>query len=359
MKIKNLKSFAYKFLKDKSRKGLLPIMKELVQLTLYSKSFPVYYFSRRLYKKDVMNIKDYLPNNFYLRFSKVFNDSSSTDIVDNKLFFDFFFRRFNIPLPELLMYNYCTQFIIENDHKVIKGEKIFKEVIRSLFDRASTKSVFIKKSSGTSGGQDTFRISENEIDNDEKIKNIFSAVIKSSYIFQETVEQHPHLNRINSACINTIRIDTFIDKEDNIETISAYLRTALHEIHVDNTSAGGCFVGIDNFGRLKKYAYTSLLKSGGDIYEEHPLTRLKFEGFQIPYFQEVKDLVIKAASLIPALRLVGWDVAISKTGPVLIEGNKKYIIQGNELTYGGYRQNPVFKKALEEFSEITHNTNYI
>ena len=37
--------------------------------------------------------------------------------------------------------------------------------------------------------------------------------------------------------------------------------------------------------------------------------------------KEVKELVLKAAMVVPNVKYVGWDVAITPTGPVIIEGN--------------------------------------
>lgn len=311
-----------------------------------------------MYKKDSKNIKDYMPNKLLYKFSGTFNDSSSADILDNKLFFDYFFRSFNLPLPEMFMFNYGNQFFTGGNSRIIQNENEFIEILNFLIKKSPTQSVFIKKSGGSWGGRGIFRVSGENIANKEFISNIYSVVSNSSFIFQETIDQHNEINRFNDSSVNTLRIDTFIDKNGNVEIISAFIRIARKKIHVDNISSGGCFVGIDiETGRLKKYAYTNIIKEKGKIYSEHPVTRVKFENFQIPFFPNVKQLVLKAASLVPALRLVGWDIAISKTGPVLIEGNKRYLIQANDVAYGGLRRNPVFKKAIDEFMQLKNSSN--
>jgi len=38
---------------------------------------------------------------------------------------------------------------------------------------------------------------------------------------------------------------------------------------------------------------------------------------------QVKELVVRAALKYPGTRYVGWDVAITPEGPVLIEGNDR------------------------------------
>ena len=123
--------------------------------------------------------------------------------------------------------------------------------------------------------------------------------------------------------------------------------------HVDNIGSGGCAVAVDlATGRLKKFGYMPFKRSGGKRLTEHPLTNTVFENFAIPHFEEAKELVLKAASLMPGLRLIGWDIGIGTTGPVLIEGNSDYDITGSDLMECGYGANTVFRKALKEINFI-------
>jgi hypothetical protein len=157
------------------------------------------------------------------------------------------------------------------------------------------------------------------------------------------------LNKLNSSSINTIRFDTFIDSTGKIEVMSGYLRMSVGDTYVDNISSGACMVGINlETGKLKKNAFRTFRYYGVKILTEHPATKTKFENFTIPFFDQAKELVIRTARLMPDLRLTGWDVAIGESGPILIEGNSDYDLSGNDLNYGGYRSNPVFRKMLNE-----------
>jgi hypothetical protein len=51
-------------LKDPYRKLIFKILTELISLFIFYKSFPRQYFSRYLFKKDILNIKDYMPDKF-------------------------------------------------------------------------------------------------------------------------------------------------------------------------------------------------------------------------------------------------------------------------------------------------------
>ena len=74
------------------------------------------------------------------------------------------------------------------------------------------------------------------------------------------------------------------------------------------------------------------LVSGSGVYSditktdeiEHPVTGVKIEGFQVPYWPEVMNMVKEAALLHPQNRSIGWDVAITNEGPELLEGNHNW-----------------------------------
>ena len=48
---------------------------------------------------------------------------------------------------------------------------------------------------------------------------------------------------------------------------------------------------------------------------------VKFDNYKIPFFDKVSDLCIEAAKKIPEVNIIGWDVAITDNGPLIIEGN--------------------------------------
>lgn len=251
------------------------------------------------------------------------------------------------------MYNHNKLFFIEKEIISINNLDEFKSLIEKVFKQnPSYDSIFLKKIYSSSMGRNIFKLFRYQISTDsETIHELFSEVIKSEYLFQETIKQHSELNKLNSSCLNTIRIDTFIDSDGKIDVISAFIRMSIDNSYVDNISRGGCKVGIDlQTGKLKKNGYPELHTYGVKVLTEHPFTGIKFENFSIPFFTQVIELVLQVASYMPQLRLVGWDVAIAESGPILVEGNSDYVIGGNDLTEGGYLANFVFKKALCEIN---------
>ena len=58
------------------------------------------------------------------------------------------------------------------------------------------------------------------------------------------------------------------------------------------------------------------------FYDRHPDSNLKFKGFQVPCWDKLVKAIEESGSLIPGIRHVGWDIAITKDGNIeFIEGN--------------------------------------
>ncbi len=342
---------------DHQRKSLPKIFSELLFLMFYHREFPALYFSRRLYLKDKKDITNYLPNKLLYSIADRINDQSAAVVLSNKLYFDFYYRPIVKHLPKILCHNHGKMFIRGHKEYMVADTDQFEELLRDLIlNRSETHSVFIKKMYESHGGKNTYRISEEDLPlNRKKLRELYSVVTSSAYLFQETITQHPKLDEINPSCINSIRMDTFVDKDGSCEVLSAYIRMSTSNSHVDNVSSGGCYVGIDiHTGELTRYGYSAISVTGGNTYTRHPETGIVFKGFKIPFFKEAKAFVRGIARLVPSLRLIGWDIAITPRGPLLIEGNSGYDITGNDMIYGGYRANPVFRKVLSELNETRY-----
>jgi hypothetical protein len=343
-------------LNDPDSKSVFKIFSDILSLMFYYKKFPRHYFARYLFKKGKSNIKDYFPNDFlYYKIKPFLNEQAVKDVVENKLYFNFFYIQFNISLPKILMYNHKKMFVKGNENFEINSVSDFKKQLEEIFlENPSYESIIVKRTYGSYGGDQVFKITVQQLATDNKlIDKLYFDVVQAGFLFQETVTQHPELNKLNPSCLNTIRFETFIDKDGKVEIISAYIRIGTNNQHVDNISSGGCQVGIWlQSGKLKKYGYSNFSYKGTLVYTTHPITKTVFEDFNIPYFSEAKELIVRIAGYMPGLRLVGWDMAIGESGPVLIEGNSNYDMDGSDLSEDGYLTNAIFRKMLHELNYL-------
>lgn len=137
------------------------------------------------------------------------------------------------------------------------------------------------------------------------------------------INQHPEMKTLSVNAVNTIRVVTVYTNEDfpgveknKVNFLYTGLRMGKGDSYVDNMHSGGLIAGVN--------LETGIVETNGtnyrnEVFEKHPDTGVVLKGFQIPYFKELKALVQEAGDGICAY--LGWDIAISETGPVVVEVN--------------------------------------
>lgn len=151
-------------------------------------------------------------------------------------------------------------------------------------------------------------------------KQIYDRFLKEEkIILEEPIKQCEEMAKLSINSVNTIRTGTAIDKEGNVHILYMVLRVSGSESFLDNASQGGYWTLLSDDGEITKPMYKNLPKEY--ITEVNPITGFKYTGFVIPKFDEVKKLAVEAANISKGLRYVGWDIAITDEGPILIEGN--------------------------------------
>lgn len=183
------------------------------------------------------------------------------------------------------------------------------------------------------GKEKSFYVDDQLISRDD-----FLSLLKNKKIIvQSVVEQHEQLKRFKTRSVNTIRIVTIRGKSGKIGVFAAFLRLSGNaESFVDNRAKGGLGIGIDlETGKLMKYGFPH--DGFGNKTPVHELSQIVFEGFQLPYWEDTKKLVIIAHKQFYEIQSIGWDVALTPDGPCLLEGNDDWEIGGPQDTCGGLK----------------------
>lgn len=166
-------------------------------------------------------------------------------------------------------------------------------------------------------------------------------------LVEECLVQHPGVNSLYEQSINTTRIVT-VRRNGKTTVVCAYLRIGNGGKAVDNFNSGGMITRVNiETGTLMFDA----VDKAGTIYTEHPVSHTPIKGFALPLWPQCLELAEKASSVIEQIGLVGWDVAITPNGPVLVEGNEfpgHDIYQMPPHTPDNYGLLPLFKKAIYE-----------
>ncbi len=153
-------------------------------------------------------------------------------------------------------------------------------------------------------------------------------------LLQERVRQHPAFDEINPNCTNTIRVMTFVNDAGEVEIIGRIIKFGRGKTMVDNVDKGAMMAAIDEngtIGPLVKYSSAEL-----EYIDRHPDTGAQIADNKLPYFEEAIALVRQAQQRLPQLRSLGFDIAITANGPVIIEGNAWWGILPQTITRQGF-----------------------
>jgi len=321
---------------------------EVSYLWISKKEIPFYYF-KYLYRKSIANYKDYLSTKegALIQNNSKFHKDELLSIISNKLSFSLYCKKNNLPFSELISYNLDSNYIYNGNHfKVISEVDLFN-FFNHVFQQSNLQYLFIKPLN-LYGGAGCFKLSKENLKAD--ISNCSDAIIGKGYIHEKVIEQHTEINKIHSKSVNSIRLFSYIDTHKKINIIVAYMRFGIGDSVVDNVSSGGIQVGINlENGTFNEVGYQDM-EFGGNDYLAHPDSGFIFKGFKIPYFKEVIALTHKASDLLPN-RIVGWDIAITNNGPIIIEANEYPSIFAPDIIYGGLRKHPKVKEMLSELKK--------
>lgn len=173
--------------------------------------------------------------------------------------------------------------------------------------------VFAKITNGD-GGHGISKIKVSDVKDYEAFYN--ELVKKGQLLVEEAIVQSETLNRVNPHVVNSFRVIT-IYKDGRVYLVNNAMR-----INQDETDVIGCtndlYFSLGADGRIDG----NVIDDYGNVYDAHPLTGLKFSEFRIDEVGEAFDMCIQAHRRIPQVRYIGWDIAFSDKGPVLVEGNE-------------------------------------
>ena len=160
----------------------------------------------------------------------------------------------------------------------------------------------------------------------EVYRHLCTSSKPSGFIVQERVRNHPEIIRLTDAHgLQTARLTTLLDGTGQCRIIHTHFKLIVGDNITDNFAHGAsgnlqARVNLNN-GRLWRPVAASPGVPGFRATKEHPDTGQAIEGFRLPFWSEACHLVERTAPLFLPLQTIGWDVALTPDGPVIIEGN--------------------------------------
>lgn len=139
--------------------------------------------------------------------------------------------------------------------------------------------------------------------------------------------QHEGMKKLFDGAVNTLRITLVKNDKGESELLGVMCMMGAHGAECSNWHFGGVCAKVNADGTINKYGYSMSDKR----VLKHPDSGVVFEGYKIPYYEEAVALAKRCMDSFYGLKSVGWDVAITTDGPVIIEGNDDWGLAAHQM----------------------------
>lgn len=303
------------------------------------------YYSLKMYERSLFD-SEFMGIREFLELHRRLNPRHTSQVEFNKWVFEKYFRALGIPTPRCLGL-FQAEFGYWGDLRPLRTSK---DLIAFLADH--DQPIVFKPVSEGGGGRGVIVV--------ERFQSATKRVLRTSglemsieelmshldqetdgWIIQEKVLQHPDLSRLHSSSVNSLRVVTLRADAGEIVVLGAVLRIGVGLLEIDNTSGGG-LVSTVALETGECGAGTNRLKSVS--HDLHPDTGARIKGFTVPHWDEVKATAVRAHGFLPFPRTFGWDIAITESGPTLLETNGTYFHNGIQRD-GKSLKNSIFTRT--------------
>jgi len=133
---------------------------------------------------------------------------------------------------------------------------------------------------------------------------------------------------ISPNALGTVRVVSMLGA-DGVEVLTAAMKMPVGDNLIDNFSeglTGNIVAAVDLATGVLGPGVTSRCRDWPEIVgiDEHPDTGHRIEGFALPHWRELIEIVSRGQAGLPELPTLGWDVAITDGGPIVVEANAGY-----------------------------------
>jgi hypothetical protein len=248
---------------------------------------------------------------------------------------------FGLPAPEILA---CAR----------RGKVIVAD------DAALNQDLFMKAEHGRGAfGARGFTADANgRADIARRLKAIARASWLWPQIVQPMLKNHPALADLAGASLLTIRIFTCMDQSGRPAVTHAMLRS-IGKLEPDWPTSEEFAAPIDlATGRLGRMCGDTHF-GPDDRTEHHPITGAPVAGRIVPLWPAIHALSRTAHRAFTDRLLVGWDIALTPQGPILIEGNSypdtEFLQRVHDQPIGASPLGPLLACHLDRLEELRGN----
>ncbi|MBG0788306.1 MAG: hypothetical protein H0S79_24720 [Anaerolineaceae bacterium] len=320
-----------------NKKPAALIRKEIRLAHKFWGCYPLFYYRHNLYRTDQHlseeELLNFIPAFFFHRLLMApYYNNKYRHLVDNKNISSWLYQGLAIPHAQTI-----AQLI--NGRAYDPGMKpIPLATLLDQINQTEAESIFIKPSDGI-GGRDILKATQSDQgfrlpDGEQLSEKFFTGLMeKRNYIIQAGLQQAAALNEIYPDSINTFRIITE-NLSGQPRLVAALLRIGQSNSYVDNFTQGGIALGID-------LASGQALEQGSfetaEKITHHPDTRYRFADFTVPNWPALASFVLECCQKLSFFPHLGWDIALTDKGPLVIEQNIDIGPDLPQMALGGLR----------------------
>lgn len=146
---------------------------------------------------------------------------------------------------------------------------------------------------------------------------------ETTVIIQPQVRNHPCIAKYSHRGLCTLRVVTYKLPGQAPEILITSWRMPRGNEDTDNFAAGGIAAGVSHAGKLMPAVGKSVLQGP---YSRHPDTNAQIEGATLARFHDMTALALAAHTKFSEPIFLGWDVALTEDGPLLVEANSTWCV---------------------------------
>lgn len=284
---------------------------------------------------DFLNYKLYLRKKSEIKeYATIKTQDKFYEIVSPSAYKDFFSVKANF---------------LKNFKKYIDRDSFYKGSFEELESFLNKHDEIMYKPVNGLAGSNVKKIVTSDI---SQRTEFYDEIIKKDILLESYVKQHESVSKFAPNSVNTIRVMTF-SYNGKSEIVLAMMRFGNGRENVDNFHKGGMGVLVDiDTGCLVGKA----VDKDDNIFESHPYSNIKFDGFKIPNWDIIKKTCLEAANVSGKIHMVGWDVAVTDKGCTFIEGNRRAGWDLPQVLFNRGRKD-LMNYCLNKINEV-EGTNY-
>jgi hypothetical protein len=325
---------------QESGKGNLRILKDYyslhrkIQISLFE------YFKFEFEKQPEKFRSTFLSSQNKRKFLEILNPRKYYILARNKYITHLFLESAGITKPVLYCY-YDPLCRIENSSigndynsilNILKVKNINMCIIKPTESTHGKGVLLIKSIDYKNNSCHLYNFNGEVIELSDLLKN-------ESLIFESVIEQTEQFKKFNSSSVNTIRFLTILLPSGEAKVISTVLKIGRQGSCIDNARNGG---NVDAEVEFETGKIHSAIQFNGwrqiSPITNHPDTGTLLEGVIIENWHDIKNRVLQFQQAMPFLKAIGWDIAITDKGPVVIEINDFWDETGQLFLGKGWKQ---------------------